>query len=73
MLRLCKQGKQILTNSLTQMKSNDKWRGGKMRLFGFIGYKTPQQAKDAAQYFDKTFLDTSKIVVEVAKPVSTKS
>ena len=42
---------------------------GKSRLFGFIGFKTADQASEAAKFFDRTFLDTSRILVEVAKPV----
>lgn len=38
-------------------------------MFGFIGYKTVQEAKTAVSYFHNTFLDTSRIKVELAKSV----
>ena len=41
-------------------------RDGKSRQFGFIGYRTSEEAQEALQYFDRTFLDTSRIQVEVA-------
>ncbi|PVV04503.1 hypothetical protein BB560_000995 [Smittium megazygosporum] len=43
--------------------------GGTSRRFGFIGYKTEKEAKAAVRYFNGTFIDTSKIVVELAKPI----
>lgn len=52
---------------------NSKTADGKSRLMGFIGFKTPQEAKDAVQFFNNTFLDTSKITVELAKPVGDKN
>lgn len=47
-------------------------RSGNTRHFGFIGYKSNQQAKEAVQHFNNTYFDTSKIQVELAKPVSFK-
>lgn len=37
---------------------------GKFRRFGFIGYKTEEQAKEALAYFDKTCIETARIIVE---------
>ncbi|KAI8973452.1 hypothetical protein BDF20DRAFT_977834 [Mycotypha africana] len=39
---------------------------GTSRRFGFIGYKTEQAAEAAIQYFNNTFISTSKITVEKA-------
>jgi multiple RNA-binding domain-containing protein 1 len=47
-----------------------KTKDGRSRQFGFIGYKTEQQAKAAKKHFDQTYFDTRKIIVEMAKPVS---
>ncbi|KAL3895907.1 MAG: hypothetical protein SGCHY_004419 [Lobulomycetales sp.] len=39
---------------------------GRFRRFGFIGFRTPQQAQAAVDYFNGTFIDSSKISVELA-------
>ncbi|GJQ10058.1 hypothetical protein GpartN1_g1849.t1 [Galdieria partita] len=44
-------------------------KDGTCRRFGFIGFKTVKQAKAAKNYFHETFIDTSRIHVEYAKPV----
>lgn len=44
-----------------------KKRNGESRQFAFIGYKSAEDAKKAAKFFNKTFIDTAKIDVEVAK------
>ncbi|CAG8577126.1 1353_t:CDS:10 [Ambispora leptoticha] len=46
---------------------------GNSRCFGFIGYRTPKEAEFALQYFNNTFIDTSRIIVEFAKPVNDPS
>ncbi|CAG8486980.1 1639_t:CDS:10, partial [Paraglomus occultum] len=46
---------------------------GKSRRFGFIGYRTEQQAKDALKYFNNTYVYTSKIIVQFAIPVDDQS
>ncbi|GBB91356.1 hypothetical protein RclHR1_01860010 [Rhizophagus clarus] len=51
------------------MKTSD----GKSRCFGFIGYRTEQEANYALQYFNNTFIHTSRITVELAKPVNDPS
>ena len=40
---------------------------GKSRNFCFVGFRDENSAKDAVNYFNKTFLKTSKIDVEIAK------
>ncbi len=42
-------------------------RDGESRRFAFIGYKSDDFALDAVKYFDKTFIDTTRIAVESAK------
>jgi multiple RNA-binding domain-containing protein 1 len=42
---------------------------GRSRLFGFIGFRTEKEAKAAMNFFNNTFIDTSKISVEMARPV----
>ncbi|KNA03603.1 hypothetical protein SOVF_207540, partial [Spinacia oleracea] len=41
-------------------------REGKNRQFAFIGYRTEKEAKEAIKYFNKSFMDTSRIICEVA-------
>ena len=31
----------------------------------FIGFRSPEQAGEAIKYFNRTYLDTSKLAVEV--------
>ncbi|XP_057872015.2 uncharacterized protein LOC131078359 [Cryptomeria japonica] len=39
---------------------------GKSRQFGFIGYRTEKEAEAAVKYFKDTYLDTYKLICEVA-------
>lgn len=39
---------------------------GRSRKMAFIGFKSPAEAKAALQYFNNTYIDTSKISVEPA-------
>ena len=48
-------------------------KDGKFRRFGFIGYKTEDQAKAAIQHFNSSFIDTSKITVDFAKSLGDES
>lgn len=36
-------------------------KNSRSRLFGFVGFKTEEQATAALKYFNNTFLHTSKI------------
>lgn len=47
-------------------------RAGVFRRFGFVGYSTEKQAEEAASYFNHTFLGSSRIQVEIAKPYGDK-
>jgi multiple RNA-binding domain-containing protein 1 len=40
------------------------------RRFGYVGYKSPEDAEKAVKYFNKAFLRTSRLYVEIARPVS---
>ncbi|OMO70468.1 hypothetical protein CCACVL1_18896 [Corchorus capsularis] len=42
---------------------------GKSRQFAFIGYRTEQEAQEAIRYFNKSYLDTSRIICEIARKV----
>lgn len=39
------------------------------RRIGYVGYKTPEDAKAAVKYFNKTFIRMSKIGVELARAI----
>ena len=41
---------------------------GESRRFGFVGFVTEEQAQSAVQHFNQTYIGTSKVVVEVARP-----
>lgn len=43
-----------------------KTKNGVFRKFAFIGYKDDEESHRAVKYFNKTFIDSSKIVVEIA-------
>jgi len=38
---------------------------GTSRRFGFVGFKTEKEAEEAKQWFDKSFIDSMRISVEV--------
>jgi multiple RNA-binding domain-containing protein 1 len=43
-----------------------KTKDGKSRLFGFVGFRTAEQAIESQKYFHNTFLQSSRIQVEMA-------
>ncbi|KAG7664163.1 MRD1 [[Candida] subhashii] len=47
-----------------------KKRNGESRRFAFIGYKSFEDAEKAARFFNKSFIDTARIDVELAKTFS---
>ncbi|KAG7194167.1 Multiple RNA-binding domain-containing protein 1 [Scheffersomyces spartinae] len=47
-----------------------KKRNGESRRFAFVGYKSDAEAEKAVRFFNGSFIDTSKISVEVAKTFS---
>uniref|UniRef100_A0A2K5J7Z3 Probable RNA-binding protein 19 n=2 Tax=Colobus angolensis palliatus TaxID=336983 RepID=A0A2K5J7Z3_COLAP len=42
-------------------------KDGKFRKFGFIGFKSEEEAQKALKHFNKSFIDTSRITVEFCK------
>ena len=42
---------------------------GKSRLFGFLGFRSQQQAEEAVRYFNNTYIESSRITVELAKRI----
>lgn len=44
-------------------------KDGKSRQFGFVGYRTEQEAEEAIKYFNKSFMDTCRITCEIARKV----
>lgn len=43
---------------------------GTSRRFGFLGFKAHEDANNAMEYFNRTFIDTSRIEVSVAKTIN---
>jgi multiple RNA-binding domain-containing protein 1 len=52
------------SGTITDVKVASK-QDGTSRRFGFVGYKTGEEAQAAKQWFDRTFLDTTRITVTV--------
>ena len=46
---------------------------GTSRRFGFVGFKTEKEAEEAKQWFDKSFIDSMRINVEVVDVSSSHS
>ena len=42
-------------------------KDGNSRCFGFIGFQNESSARDAVDFFHRTYMDTSRIQVEIAK------
>ena len=55
----------MFQGSVTDVKLM-KTKDGVFRKFAFIGFKDDEQSHNAVKYFNKTFIDSSKIVVEIA-------
>ena len=47
-------------------------KSGRSRQFAFVGFRTEDQAKEVMEYFNNTFLKSSRIVVEVAEKATNK-
>lgn len=43
-------------------------KDGKFRKFGFIGFKSEEEAQTALNHFNKSFVDTSRITVSRPGP-----
>ena len=46
-----------------------KTKSGKSRQLAFLGFRTDVQAQESISYFNNTFLETARIVVELAKKI----
>ncbi|KAH3974857.1 hypothetical protein HBI26_208720 [Parastagonospora nodorum] len=42
------------------------------RRIGYVGYKSPEDAAKAVKYFNKTFINLTKIYAEIARPIADK-
>ncbi|XP_064424330.1 probable RNA-binding protein 19 isoform X2 [Latimeria chalumnae] len=42
-------------------------KDGKFRKFGFVGFKSEQEAETALKHFNKSFIDTARVTVEFCK------
>ncbi|CAN6602120.1 multiple RNA-binding domain-containing protein 1 [Trichomonascus vanleenenianus] len=62
------QSKADITDVKIMRKTN-----GQSRRFGFVGFKEDTQAASAAKFFDQSFINTSQIVVELAKNMGDRS
>jgi RNA recognition motif-containing protein len=60
------------TFSLTDAKIAYK-PDGTSRRFGFVGFKTEKEAEEAKKWFDKSFIDSMRISVEVVDVSSLRS
>lgn len=49
-----------------------KTASGKSRQFAFVGFRNEDQSREAKEYYDNSFLHTSKLSVEIAKPIGDK-
>eukprot|EP00963_Diacronema_lutheri_P014249 scaffold2858_cov659-Pavlova_lutheri.AAC.220 len=49
------------------VRLKDDTGGTKSRQFGFVGYRTDEEAAKAVKYFHRTFIDTSRINVDLAR------
>ena len=47
------------------MTASQRRRDGRSRQFGFVGYTSVAEAQDAIKYFNKSFIGTFRLVVEV--------
>lgn len=42
---------------------------GTSRKFGFVGYRSEEEARQALDYFNRTFIDTARISIQFAKKI----
>jgi len=52
--------------TLTDVKVSHK-RDGTSRRFGFVGFKSEDEAQSAQKWFDKTFIDSARISVSISE------
>ena len=76
MLNWLKQSKKkikILRRNLTIISYVFPFRDGKFRRFAFVGFSNEKDAFDCQNYFNQTYMDTSKLQVDLALPVGDSS
>ena len=56
----------LISHLYIQINTYETCRDGKSRLFGFIGFSSATEAAAAVHYFNKTYIDASRIEVEFA-------
>ncbi|SCU90397.1 LAMI_0E01882g1_1 [Lachancea mirantina] len=61
-----RQGDGAAGSGITDVKI-PKDRNGESRRFAFLGFRSEEDAFDAVEYFDKSFIDTCKLEVSMAK------
>ncbi|XP_071920921.1 uncharacterized protein [Coffea arabica] len=44
-------------------------KDGKSRQFGFLGFRTEQEAEEAIKFFHRSFMDTCRITCEIARKI----
>ncbi|CAM6084747.1 unnamed protein product [Calypogeia fissa] len=47
-------------------------RDGRTRQFGFVGFRTADEATEAVKYFHRTFFDTSRLTCEIAQQIGSQ-
>jgi len=57
------------SGTVTDAKLVTDAKTGRSRGFAFVGYRTQEEALRAVEWFNGTFFDMRKIVVEAARPV----
>src|SRR5271170_2102522 len=62
-------GQTFFSGQITDAKLVTDTKSGKFRGFAFVGYRNPEQAEKAVEWFNGTFIDQQKISVQIAKPV----
>lgn len=48
-------------------------KDGKFRRFGYIGFKSENDARETVAYFDKSYIDTSRVEVQLARAIGDPS
>ena len=62
-------GNTVFSGTVTDAKLVTDPKSGRSRGFAFIGYRTAEEATNAVEWFNGTFVDMRKISVEIAKSV----
>ena len=68
-VRVCRMQQNDTTTTTSSRNKNSLKDFGSSRRFGFIGFKSVEDALAAYKYFDNTFIDSSRITVNFAQRV----